>query len=98
MQFLRTIFWVVLAVIAVVFANGNQQLVEIHVLGFIWNPPLWFALFAAFLIGLIPGLALYRATRWNLTRKLDAATRAFATPPPVPPQSTIAPYEPPSAS
>lgn len=81
MQFLRTVFWVVLAVIAVVFAIANQQLVEVHALGFIWNPPLWFALLAAFLVGLVPALALHRATRWNLRRKLDAATRAFTSPP-----------------
>jgi uncharacterized integral membrane protein len=92
MQFLRTIFWVVLAVVAVVFAIGNQQLVEVHVLGFIWNPPLWFALLVAFLVGLIPALAVHRATRWNLKRKLDAATRAFTPAPlvtPLPPEPPV---------
>jgi lipopolysaccharide assembly protein A len=79
MQFLRTVFWVVLAVIAVVFAIANQQLVEVHLSGFIWNPPLWFALLVAFLLGLLPAWAFHRATRWNLKRKLEAATRAFGT-------------------
>ncbi len=92
MQFLRTVFWVVLAVIAVIFAIANQQLVEVHLSGVIWNPPLWFALFAAFLLGLVPALALLRATRWNLKRKLDAATRAFTpAPPPLPPEPPVVP-------
>ena len=93
MQFLRTVFWVVLAVVAVIFAVANQQLVEVHLSGFIWNPPLWFALLVAFLLGLIPALALHRATRWNLKRKLDAATRAFAPPPvtPLPAEPPVTP-------
>lgn len=92
MQFLRTVFWVVLAVVAVIFAIANQQLVEVHLSGFIWNPPLWFALLVAFLLGLVPAFALHRATRWNLKRKLDAATRAFTpAPAPLPSEPPVTP-------
>lgn len=96
MQFLRTVFWVVLAVVAVIFAFNNWVVVSVHLWGdLILDSPLPVLLFATFLIGLIPGLLLHRATRWNLGRKLDAATRAFgttdATPPSLPAEQPITP-------
>lgn len=86
MQFLRTVFWVVLAVVAVIFAFNNWVIVSVHLWGdLILDSPLPVLLLVAFLVGLLPVLAFHRATSWNLRRKLDAATRAFGTtdmPPP----------------
>jgi lipopolysaccharide assembly protein A len=97
MQFLRTVFWVVLAVLGVIFAFNNGQRVDVVVWGdILFNMPLWLVALLSFLTGLLPVLILHRATRWSLSRKLDAAnrnlteTRAVIDPPrpqfdPVPP-------------
>ena len=79
MQFLRTIFWVILAVVVAYFAWANPQTAQVNLWGGIaWFPPMWFALLAAFLLGLLPVLVLHRATRWSLRRRLDTANRALA--------------------
>jgi lipopolysaccharide assembly protein A len=76
MQFLRTVFWVVLAVLGVIFAFNNGQRVDVMIWGDIaFNMPLWLVALLSFLIGLLPVLILHRATRWSLKRKLDAANR-----------------------
>jgi lipopolysaccharide assembly protein A len=76
MQFLRTVFWVVIAVVIVLFSAQNSQTVQVFLWGDLyWNPPLWAVAVAAFLLGLLPTLILHRATRWSLRRKLDAANR-----------------------
>ena len=88
MQFLRTVFWVVLAVVGVIFSFNNWQIVSIKLWGdIIVDTPLPILLFVVFMLGLVPTLVLHRATRWNLNRKLDAAnrnlteTRAVTEPP-----------------
>jgi lipopolysaccharide assembly protein A len=76
MQFLKTLFWVVLAVIMVLFAKVN------------WNPvtlKLWGGLEAdvklpvlvlfAFLLGFLPLLILHVARVWSLKRRLDLLER-----------------------
>ncbi|RJF93038.1 DUF1049 domain-containing protein [Sphingomonas cavernae] len=79
MQFLRTIFWVILAVTAVIFAVGNWTAVTINLWGDIQvDSKLPVLLFGAFLLGLLPTLILHRATRWSLKRKLDSTERALA--------------------
>ena len=76
MQFLRTIFWVVLAVIVVLFCVQNSQTVQVFLWGGLyWNPPLWAVVIVAFMLGFVPALILHRTTRWTLNRKLDAANR-----------------------
>jgi lipopolysaccharide assembly protein A len=76
MQFLRTVFWVVLAVVGVIFSFNNWQIVSIKLWGdIIVDTPLPILLFVVFMLGLLPTLILHRATRWNLNRKLDVANR-----------------------
>jgi lipopolysaccharide assembly protein A len=76
MQFLRTVFWVVLAVVGVIFSFNNWQIVSIKLWGdIIVDTPLPILLFVVFMLGLLPTLILHRATRWSLNRKLDAAHR-----------------------
>lgn len=76
MQFLRTVFWVVLAVIGVIFSFNNWQIVSIKLWGdIIVDTPLPILLFVVFMLGLLPTLILHRATRWNLNRKLEVANR-----------------------
>jgi putative membrane protein len=76
MQFLRTVFWVVIAVFAVIFAFNNWIDVPVHLwgdIGTIWKLP--FLLFAVFLLGLLPPWILHRVTRWSMRRKLETANR-----------------------
>jgi len=79
MQFLRTLFWVVLAVIAVIFAAKNWTPVTVHLWGGLEaDTQLPILLFAAFLLGCLPYFVLHRATRWRLRRRLDQSERALA--------------------
>lgn len=93
MQFLRTVFWVVLALFVGYFCWANQQRVQVNLWGGIaWYPPLWFAMICAFLVGLVPVAILHRATRWNLRRKLETANRSIvAAPATAPVRSDMAP-------
>ncbi len=81
MQFLRTLFWVVLAVVGVIFATANWTPVTINLWsGLVLDTRLPVLLFGAFLLGLVPTLVVYRATRWSLRRRLDTANRALTVP------------------
>lgn len=76
MQFLRTVFWVVIAVLAVIFAFNNWVPVTVHLWSDIeaeWKLPV--LLLAVFLLGLLPPWILHRVTRWSLRRKLETANR-----------------------
>jgi putative membrane protein len=78
MQFLRTVFWVIIAVLAVIFAFNNWIDVPVHLwgdIGTVWKLP--FLLFAVFLLGLLPPWILHRVTRWSMRRKLETANRSL---------------------
>ena len=78
MQFLKTIFWVLLAVAAVIFAFGNWTPVTLNLWGDVQlDSKLPVLLFVAFLIGLLPTFILHRATRWRMRRKLESTERAL---------------------
>lgn len=88
MQFLRTVFWVVLAVVGVIFAMANWTPVTINLWsGLVVDTRLPILLLITFLLGLVPMLVLHRATRWSLRRRLDNANRALT--------ETRSPAEPP---
>lgn len=79
MGILRTIIWVFLTIVLVVFAMANWQAVTVT----IW--PGWEAetklpviMLVAFAIGSIPTWIALRATRWTLNRRLDASERQLA--------------------
>ena len=83
MQIVRTILWVLLAVVLVLFAINNWQTVEVR----IWNSliletRLAALTIAAFLLGLAPMWLLHRTVRWRLNRRiatLEASVGAAAT-------------------
>lgn len=78
MHFLRTLFWVVLAVVAVIFASNNWTQVTINLWGGLRaDTKLPVLLLIAFLIGVVPTLVLHLATRWRLRRRLDSAERSL---------------------
>lgn len=99
MQFLKTLFWAVLAVLIALFCYNNWVVVPVNLWdGLILETKLPMLLLVAFLVGLLPALLLHGAARWRWRRRLEASERALAderaaNAPPVPaaPAQTIAP-------
>lgn len=85
MNFLRTLFWVVVAVSLAIFANRNWQDVTLTLWGNIQaDVKLPFLLLVIFLIGFLPPYLLMRSRVWNLKRKLILAERPAIAAPPAP--------------
>lgn len=79
MQFLKILFWCLLAFTAAVFTFGNWTTVSIHLFGgLIAETNLPLLLLVTFLLGLVPTLLYQQALRWRLRQKLTAAERALA--------------------
>lgn len=79
MQFLKTLFWFLLAVSVAVFAIGNWTTVPIKLwAGLIADVNLPMLLVLTFLAGLLPVLLYHHAVRWRLRQKLVSAERAIA--------------------
>ena len=86
MNFLRTLFWVVVAVSVAIFASHNWNDVTLNLWGNIQaDVKLPFLLFLAFLIGFVPPYLIMRGRVWNLRRKLAVAERPAVAAPPAPP-------------
>jgi len=78
MQFLRTLFWVVVAAVGVIFAYRNWVPAEIQLWGGLEaDVKLPLLMLFAFLIGFVPIFVLHKATRWRFKRKLDNVQRAL---------------------
>jgi uncharacterized integral membrane protein len=91
MQFLKILFWIILTVMVVLFADANWKSIEVRLWGgLIADAKLPILLFLAFLLGFLPTLAVYRTKMWALRRRLEPLERSAA---PVP----VAPVVPPSA-
>jgi len=88
MQFLKTLFWVILAVVLVLFARANWEPVTLNLWGGlqadIKKPIL---ILAAFLLGLLPTLLIHRARTWSIRRQGDPGVE-------VPPAPAITPDRP----
>jgi len=103
MQFLKTLFWVVLAVVAVIFAMRNWTPVTVNLWGgLLVDAKLPVLVFGAFAAGFLPTFAYHRASRWQLRRRLESHERALAdmrgigemaTPSPVLPSTTETPAQ-----
>lgn len=96
MQFLKTAFWVILAMIITLFTFTNWTPVTINLWGNsrldTWLP---LVVIVAFLVGSLPMWLLHKATRWRMGRKLQTAERALAaTAPPPPMPMPVAPAPP----
>jgi lipopolysaccharide assembly protein A len=89
MQFLKTLFWVALAVILVLFSSVNWTPVTIKLWGGLEaDVKLPALVLFSFLLGFIPMLIVHNARLWTLKRRLDAHERqaaAIAHPTPAPP-------------
>ncbi len=76
MQFLKTLFWVVLAIAVVLFARENWVPVELKLWsGLIAEVKLPFLLLLVFLLGFLPTYLLYRGRIWALRRQIGRPDR-----------------------
>ena len=81
MQFLKTLFWVLLAVVIVLFASRNWTDVTLNLWGDIQadiNVPL--LLLVVFLIGFLPTWLIMRARLWSAQRRIESIERQRAEP------------------
>jgi lipopolysaccharide assembly protein A len=79
MQVLRTLFWVLLAVVAVVFAVNNWTVVPVRLWAGLTAEIMLPALLAiVFLVGWLPTWLLLRASRWRLKSRLATSERQIA--------------------
>ena len=80
MQFLKTLFWVALAVVLVLFANVNWTAVTLRLWGGLEaDVKLPVLILVAFLLGFLPMLIVHRARVWTLRRRIEAHERQTAS-------------------
>lgn len=85
MQFLKTLFWVVVAVGLVLFASVNWVPVTVQLWGGLQaDVKLPVLVLAAFLLGFLPMFAIHRARLWSYRRRLETQDRVMVANPPVP--------------
>ncbi len=83
MNFLRTLFWVVVAVSLAIFSSRNWNDVTVNLWGNLQaDVKLPMLLLVIFLIGFLPPFFILRGRIWGLKRKLAIAERPPA--PPIP--------------
>lgn len=79
MQFLKTLFWVALAVILVLFGSVNWTPVTVRLWGGLEaDVKLPALVLFSFLLGFVPMLIVHQARMWTLKRRLDAHERQAA--------------------
>lgn len=80
MRIVRTIFWTAVVVVLGLFSVANWQPVEVRIWeGLVLETRLPALVISAFLPGLLPMWALYRATRWRLGRRITNLESLLAT-------------------
>ena len=80
MNFLKTLFWVVVAVSLAIFANHNWADVTINLWGNIQaEVKLPVLILLAFIVGFLPPYLILRGRIWALKRKLALAERPPVT-------------------
>ena len=76
MHFLKTLFWVVVAVFLAILASRNWHDVTLNLWGDIQaDIKVPVLIFAMFLIGWLPTFLVYRAKMWRLRQRLDSQER-----------------------
>jgi uncharacterized integral membrane protein len=81
MQFLKTLFWIVLTIILVLWAKANWSVVPIKLWGgLIADVRLPLLIVFGFVVGWLPTLLIYRARMWSLRRRYAPLERNAAGP------------------
>ena len=76
---LRTIIWVLLTAVLVIFAMANWRVVTVTIWpGWEAETKLPLVVLVSFLIGSVPMWIALRTTRWSMKRRLDASERQAA--------------------
>lgn len=79
MQFLKTLFWVLLAVILVLFASRNWSDATLNLWGDIQvDIKLPVLMLVVFLLGFLPVFLLHRTRLWTMKRRLEVEQRQQA--------------------
>ena len=80
MEFLKTLFWVLIGVIVVMFASRNWTDVTLSLWGNLqMDIKLPLLLLVAFLLGLVPTWLVMRARLWTSARRVEALERTQAS-------------------
>ncbi|WP_265570236.1 hypothetical protein [Sphingomicrobium nitratireducens] len=90
MQFLKTLFWVLLAVVIAIFATANWHDVMVDLWGDLRMAiklPLLLAI--TFALGFVPTLLYYRTKVWSLNKRIGLTERNLAQSPLTPPPPTV---------
>jgi len=92
MQFLKTLFWVLIAVLVALFASRNWSEVTVNLWGDIQaDIKLPVLMLIIFLLGFLPTWLVLRARVWSLDRRVDAMERnRIASLPPEPVADPVA--------
>jgi len=91
MQFLKTLFWIALTVVLVLFAKANWNAVTLKLWGGLEaDVKLPVLVLFAFLLGFLPTFIVYRARLWSLRRRLEPAERHVSVAPPPAPATPVA--------
>ena len=95
MQFLKTLFWVLIAVLVTLFGYRNWTDVTLNLWGDIQaDIKVPVALLMVFLIGFLPTWLIMRARLWSCRRRLEAVERnRVASLPPEPAHDAPEPVE-----
>lgn len=76
MRFLKTLFWIAVAVLVTLFAANNWRDVTISLWGNLEaDVKIPVLLLVMLLIGLVPAILVYRAKIWRLNNRVTAAQR-----------------------
>ncbi|WP_176868381.1 hypothetical protein [Parasphingopyxis algicola] len=79
MSFLKTLFWIVLSAVVVLFSINNWLPVTVNLWGGLQaDVKLPLLLFFFFLVGFVPTLIYYRTKAWRLGKRLDTVSRELA--------------------
>ena len=85
MQFLKTLFWVIVAVVVVLFGYTNWHQVPLKLWGGLEaDVNLPFLLSIMFLLGFLPTFFVYRTRLWSLRRRFDTQAQAHVVSHPAP--------------
>ncbi|MGI8944230.1 MAG: DUF1049 domain-containing protein, partial [Qipengyuania sp.] len=80
MQIIRTIFWVLILVLLIVFTAFNWKPVEVKLWeNMIVETKIPALVVISFLLGLIPAWMVHRGTKWRLQRRIGALESAART-------------------
>jgi lipopolysaccharide assembly protein A len=81
LRFLKTLLWIVIAVLVTLFAARNWRDVTIDLWGNLQaDIKIPLLMLVAFLIGLLPTWLVFRAKLWTLTNRVSALQREAPAP------------------